>query len=105
MNNVRSNGHSVSTLSVHLVWSTRYPVLQDDIKIRCRSLLIQICEAEDIIILKGVVSHDHIHMHINYRPSHSISDIVKKLKGRSSRKLQQEFPEIGKKYWGNLSSG
>lgn len=83
-----------------MVNQIRYPVLQGDIKIRYRSLLIQIFEAEDIIILKGVVSHDHIHMHINYRPSHSISDIVKKLKGRSSRKLQQEFPEIGKNYWG-----
>jgi putative transposase len=26
--------------------------------------------------------------------------LVKKLKGRSSRKLQQEFPELKKRYWG-----
>jgi len=61
---------------------------------------MQICDAEDIVILKGVVSNDHIHMHINYRPSQSISQLVKKLKGRSSRKLQQEFPDLRKKYWG-----
>ena len=98
----RSNGHSVSNMTVHVVWSTkyRYKVLQGDIKSRCRSILIQICEAEDIVILKGVVFNDHIHMHISYRPSQSISYIVKKLKGRSSRKLQQEFPELKKKYWG-----
>ena len=98
----RSNGHSVSNLTVHVVWSTkyRYKVLQGEIKTRCRSILIQICEAEDIVILKGVVSNDHVHMHISYRPSQSISYIVKKLKGRSSRKLQQEFPELKKKYWG-----
>ena len=98
----RSNGHSVSNLTVHIVWSTkyRYKVLQGDIKTRCRSILIQICEAEDIVILKGVVSNDHIHMHLSYRPSQSISYIVKKLKGRSSRKLQQEFPELKKRYWG-----
>ncbi len=89
-------------MSVHLVWSTkyRYAVLKDDIKVRCRSLLIQICDAEDVAILKGVVSKDHVHMHIEYRPSLSISELVRKLKGRSSRKLQQEFPELGKKYWG-----
>lgn len=98
----RTNGHTVSRLSVHLVWATkyRYSVLQGDIQIRCRTLLIQICEAEDIEILKGVVSKDHVHMHISYRPSLSISIIVKKLKGRSSRKLQQEFPELKKRYWG-----
>jgi putative transposase len=39
-------------------------------------------------------------MHINYRLSLSISDLVKKLKGRSSRKLQQEFPLLSKKYLG-----
>ena len=98
----RSHGHSVSSLTVHIVWSTkyRYPVLQGDIQKRCRSLLIQVCEAEDVIILKGVVSKDHVHIHINYRPSQSISVLVKRMKGRSSRKLQQEFPTLNKKYWG-----
>ena len=98
----RVNGHSVSRLTVHIVWATkyRYAVLEGDIKVRCRSLLMQICEAEDIVILKGVVSKDHIHMHIEYRPSQSISSMVKLLKGRSSRKLQIEFPELKKRYWG-----
>ena len=51
-------------------------------------------------ILKGVVSNNHIHMHINYRPSQSISELVKRLKGRTSRKLQQEFPLLKKRYLG-----
>ena len=102
MNYQRSNGHTVSRLTVHIVWATkyRYPVLKGDIQIRCRDILRQICDAEDIIILKGVVSYDHIHMHLNYLPSKSVSEIIKKLKGRSSRKLQQEFPELRKRYWG-----
>ncbi len=102
MPKVRSNGHTVSRPGVHVVWSTkyRYSVLKGDIQIRCRTLLIQICEAEDVVILKGVVSKDHVHMHMEYRPSLSVSGLVKKLKGRSSRKLQQEFPELKKRYWG-----
>jgi putative transposase len=97
----RSNSHSVSWLTVHIVWSTkyRYPVLVGDIKIRCHTLLIQICEAEGVHILKGVVSKDHVHMHLKYRPSQSISHLIKLLKGRSSRKLQMEFPELKKRYW------
>ena len=98
----RSNGHTISELTVHIVWSTkyRYSVLVGDVQKRCREIIIQIYEAEDVIILKGVVSKDHVHVHVNYRPSQSISDLVRKLKGRSSRKLQQEYPLLNKQYWG-----
>ena len=98
----RTNGHTVSRLTAHIVWviKYRYPVLTGDVKIRCWSILIQICEAEDVQILKGVVSKDHIHMHIEYRPSQDLSTIVKLMKGRSSKKLQMEFPELQKRYWG-----
>ncbi|MFT5348318.1 MAG: putative transposase [Bacteroidia bacterium] len=102
MSEQRTNGHSVTRLTAHIVWITkyRYKVLQGDIQKRCRELLIQICESEDVQILKGVVSKDHVHMHLEYRPSKSMSDLIKRLKGRSSRKLQQEFPELKKRYLG-----
>lgn len=98
----RHGNHTVTRLTVHLVWITkyRYHVLKGEIQKRCRELLIQVCDSEDVRILKGVVSKDHVHMHIEYPPSKSISDLVKGLKGRSSRLLQKEFPELGKRYWG-----
>ena len=102
MKEQRRSGHTVSILMVHLVWVTkyRYPVLRGDIQKRCRELVIQICDAEDVRILKGVVSKDHIHMHIEYPSRLSVSDLVKRLKGRTSRRLQDEFPELNKRYWG-----
>mgnify|MGYP000359692751 CR=1 FL=1 len=101
--NIRKGSHTVSRITCHIVWSTkyRYKVLQGDLQIRCRELLIQVCEAQGIDILKGVVSSDHVHMHIEYAPKLNVSSIVKSLKGRSSRKLQQEFPSLKKRYWGN----
>ena len=63
-------------------------------------MIKQICDSEDISILSGVVSTDHVHLHIEYLPKKSISDIVKRLKGRTSRRIQKEFPNISKKYWG-----
>ena len=50
--------------------------------------------------MKGVVSKDHVHMHIEYRPSQYLSTLVKLMKGRSSRKLQMKFPELQRRYWG-----
>ena len=102
MKSQRRSSHTVSVLKVHIVWGTkyRYPVLQGDIQKRCRELLIQVCDAEDVQILKGVVSKDHIHMHLEYPPRLSISHLVKRLKGRSSRMLQGEYPSLKKRYWG-----
>ena len=102
MSQHRYGSHSISRLSAHLVWVTkyRYPVLKGAIQKRCRELIIQICDSEDVRILKGVVSKDHIHMLIEYPPSRSISELVKRLKGRTSRMLQQEYPELKKRYWG-----
>ena len=102
MSAYRNSTHSVSNLSCHIVWVTkyRYAVLTGDVQKRCRDILVQVCNSEDVHILKGVVSKDHIHMHVEYPPSLSVSDLVKRLKGRSSRLLQEEFPALRKKYWG-----
>ena len=102
MSDYRKGSHSVQELQVHLVWATkyRYHVLKGDVQTRCRDLIKQSCDAMDIRILKGVVSKDHIHLHLNYPARLSVSDIVKRLKGRSSRKLLQEYPHLKKRYWG-----
>ena len=76
----KKGSHTVSYLTCHIVWATkyRYKVLRGDVQTRCRELLIQICEAEVIEILKGVVSSDHVHMQIEYAPKLNVSSILKK---------------------------
>ena len=98
----RRGSHTVTWMTVHIVWVTkyRYKVLKGDVQKRCRDLIRQICESEDVEILKGVISKDHVHIHIEYPPRVKISDLVKKLKGRSSRRIQEEYPVLKKRYWG-----
>ena len=102
MGNLRKGSHSVHQLHVHIVWSTKYRflVLKGEIQLRCRELIRQSCDSLDIQVLKGVVSGDHIHLHLSYTPKISVSDIVKRLKGRSARMLLEEFGELRKRYWG-----
>jgi len=71
-----------------------------DIQKRCRALIIQDCDSIEIKTLKGVVSKDHVHLHIEFPPKLSLSEILKQLKGRSSRVLQKEFPNLKRRYWG-----
>jgi putative transposase len=102
MSEIRKGSHSVSQLHVHLVWSTkyRYHVLQGEVQVRCRDLIRQVCDSLDVRILKGVVSKDHIHLHLSYPAKLSISDLVKRLKGRSARLLLEEFAELRRRYYG-----
>ena len=53
----------------------------------------------NIEILSGVVSTDHVHVHLEYPPKLSISMIAKQLKGRSSSLLQKEYPHLKKRFW------
>ena len=102
MRSYRKSTHTVYDLKVHLVWITkyRYQVLTQQVGMRTREIIRQICDQNDINIIKGVVSKDHVHLYISYPPKLSVSDMVKWFKGRTSRKLQEEFPQLGKKYWG-----
>jgi len=94
--------HTEARITAHMVWITkyRYRVLTGEIQVRCRELLRQTSDSNDIAILKGVVSPDHIHMHILYPPKLSISEIARKLKGRTAKKLLEEYPQLKKKYYG-----
>jgi putative transposase len=102
MKEQRIGSHTVTRMSVHIVWVTkyRYPVLMGEVQQRARTLIIQVCDTEDVRILKGVVGKEHVHMHVEYPPKLSISDFVKRMKGRTSRMRQLEFPHLRKRYWG-----
>ena len=102
MENSRKSTHSIDQLHVHIVWSTkyRYSVLKGEVQLRCRDLIRQVCDSMDVRILKGVVSKDHVHLHLSYPPKLSVSDLVKRLKGRSARLMLDEFSELKKRYWG-----
>ena len=67
---------------------------------RCRDLIRQVCDALDVRIIKGVISSDHVHLHLSYPPKHSVSEMVRRIKGRSARKLLQEYPTLKKRYRG-----
>jgi putative transposase len=59
----RKASHTVFDMRVHLVWITkyRYKVLNGGLEYRVRELVKQFCCENDIYILKGVVSKDHVH--------------------------------------------
>lgn len=98
----RKSSHTVFNIQVHISWITkyRYKVLKGQIGYRTKELIRRICNEKNVEIISGSVSPDHIHILISIDPSTSISKLVMYLKGKTSRKLQMEFSELRKRYWG-----
>lgn len=98
----RHGSHTLYNIEYHFVWVTKYrhKVLTGDVALRVRELVRQTCDAFEIKILKGVVSKDHIHLLVSAPPTMAPSEIMRRIKGRTSNKLFDEFPHLKKKYWG-----
>ena len=43
---------------------------------------------------------DHVHLLLSVPPNIAVSDLVQQLKGRSSRKMLEEFGELRRQFWG-----
>ena len=98
----RKGAHTVHDLKYHFVCVTkyRYKVLQGEIGVRARDIIREVCMANEIIIIKGHVSADHIHLYVSAPPRLSVSKMMQYIKGKTSRRLQQEYPSLRKRYWG-----
>ena len=103
MKDYRRGAHSVFEVHLHLVWVvTKYrrKVLTGEVALRVRDLLRQICGDQDVSILKGRVSKDHVHLFVSIPPQVTISRLVQRLKGKTAYKLLTEFPHLRKQFWG-----
>jgi putative transposase len=98
----RHSAQAVYAIKHHVIWVTRYryKVMRGRIAERAREMIRQICEAREVVIVRGSVSPDHIHMLLSVPPQLAPAKVVRYIKGKSSRMLQMEFPELGKRYWG-----
>ena len=98
----RRGAHTVFEIHLHLVWVTKYrrKVLVGEVGFRVRDLLRQICEEQEVNIIKGHVSKDHVHLFVSIPPQVSVSRLMQKLKGKSAYKLMQEFPHLKRQFWG-----
>jgi len=98
----RKGSHTVYDLKYHIVWITKYrkPVMSGDIAVRVRDLIREISRSLDVEIIKGHVAREHVHLFVSIPPHVSVSNYVKAVKGKSSRKLLSEYRRLSKAFWG-----
>jgi putative transposase len=92
--------HCLGLATVHLVWipCRRRKVFANNeaLKLRCIEIFQSVANEKKWIIKALEIAPDHIHLLVEYDPHHSIAQVVKAFKGRSSRYLRNEFPELMK---------
>ncbi len=93
---LRHDRHTVSMLTDHMVFSPKYRgnILIDDVAMVAEAIICKTCRELDIQIIEMAVNPDHVHIFFRYPPKYSLSYIAKKLKGRSSKILREEFPHL-----------
>ena len=102
MEEYRKTSHATFDLKYHLVWITKYrkAALVGKIAERARELIRGVCKNNEVEILAGHVSKDHVHLLVSAPPHLSVSKLVQYVKGYSSRKLLMEFKDLNKQFWG-----
>jgi putative transposase len=68
--------------------------------LRLRELVREICGEQDVHLLKGQVSKDHVPLLVSIPPQVTISRLVQRLKGKTAYKMLREFAPLRKQFWG-----
>jgi len=99
MEHSQRTAHTKFDIKFHLVWITKYrkkQLLRGDVGLRLRQIVRTICAELAVEILKGHVSVDHVHLFVSCPPNVSASHLMQRVKGKSSRRLLQEYSHLNK---------
>ncbi len=82
MADYRHSAHATFDLKYHVIWITkyRYKMLRGRIAECARDVIRQVCEAREVVIVRGAVSPDHIHILLSAPPHLSPAKLVQYIK-------------------------
>ena len=92
----QSNRNVFYACHYHVVWCPKYrrKVLVGDVEMRLKQIITEVCQEHEATIEALEVMPDHVHLLVSIDPQFGIHRLVRLLKGRSSRFLRQEFPQL-----------
>jgi putative transposase len=77
----------------------RHKVFRDVHLRRMEEIMRAVCEDFETELVEFNGENNHVHLLVNFPPKVAISKLVNSLKGVSSRRLRQEFPDLVRHYW------
>ncbi|NBX84743.1 MAG: IS200/IS605 family transposase [Gammaproteobacteria bacterium] len=97
--NYKSNQNIVYSCKYHIIWCPKYrrKVLVDEVAIRLKELIEKIAQELKVDIIEVETDKDHVHILAEVDPQFGVNQFVRKLKGKTSRILRDEFPHLRKR--------
>ena len=79
-----------------MVWCPKYrrKVLVGNIPVRLKKIIKDVVEEKAAELIELEIMPDHVHLLVEVDPQYGIHRLVKQMKGRSSKMLRTEFPEL-----------
>jgi putative transposase len=98
---MRTGRQCVSVLPAHLVFVTRYrhPVFTGRHLERLEEIMRDVCADFETGLAEFNGESNHVHLLVSFPPKVALSRLVNSLKGVSSRRMRQEFPDLARHYW------
>lgn len=98
---IRTGRHCVFALHAHLVFVTKYRhrVFNDRHLTRMEEIMRAVCVDFETELVEFNGERDHVHPLVTFPPKVALSRLVNSLKGVSSRRMRQEFPDLTRHYW------
>ena len=102
MKGLKSTAQTRYDLRYHFVWVPRYRkrVLQGELAKRIEGMIRFCCQVNDWDIYELAVQPDHVHLYMGVQPKWSPSQVMHNIKGGTSKKIRELFPDLDEVYWG-----
>jgi putative transposase len=102
MKGLKSSAQSKFDLRYHFVFVPRYRkrILKGEIAKRIEGMIRFAAQIHEWEIYELAVNIDHVHLYIGAQPKFAPSEIMKIIKGGTSNKIRELFPELDEVYWG-----
>ena len=93
---MRKTRYAHYTLNYHYVWCTKHrrKALTGEVAERLRMIIDDIAGQMGFDVISLDVQPDHVHLYISSPPKYSPAKLINAIKGASSRRLRNEFPEL-----------
>ena len=92
----KSNHNIVYSCKYHIIWCPKYRrgVLKDGVDLRLKEIIQETCIELESELIELEVMPDHVHLLVEVDPQFGVHKLIKRIKGRSSRYLRNEFPHL-----------